>query len=290
MKEIKSKLAVEFEELSGSLFQVPVISVDGAAGSGKTHLAASAPGDIGLLSTHRKARFTMLKRARELKRHVIVPKEDFERTANPMWVTCALSVCELDDKGAYRPNIREPQPRCCTKHYSRWITDRAKEALFAMHAMPNVKSIVIDNCTHLYEDITYACYGRDERIHPLDRKAANREMRELLSVLATKNLVLIHESQEIWRKTGKKDASGRDISDPTGKFKPSGWKHIGYFTSIEVEMEFDPKHANGPYFLNVRQCQENAALVGRDHLLANEQITFANVAGSIWPDADVDWD
>jgi hypothetical protein len=153
--------------------------------------------------------------------------------------------------------------------------DRFKHAAFRLLDMPEVRTIVIDSGTHLYEDMLFACYGRDEKIMPLDRKVVNREMREFLAVLAQKHLIITHESKEVWR-----------LDRPTGRHEATGWKHIGYFASIELEMEFDPAAEDGPFFLSVRKCQENVTLVGRERLLRNGDITFANVAALVWPDAE----
>ena len=287
MRETRTVLPEEFEVLTTSGIQPLVMSITGPPGGGKTRLAATAPGDIAILPTHRKVYPTASAVAERLGRRIIVPKEKFDRNSNPLWQSKALAVCDNDK---LFPDIDKDQPRCCTKHAARWTADREKRAMQRMMALPSVKTGLIDSGTHLYEDVVFACYGRDEKIMPLDRKVANKEMREFLeSLTATnKNLIITHEAQEIWEEYGQPDAKGNRKSRPTGKFKPSGWKHIGYFVSIELEVVIDEAVAagEGRYRLDVKKCQENAALVGRVGLLTDDGITFQNVAAAIWPDAD----
>jgi len=299
MRETRTALPAEFEELKPLGMAAPlIISLTGQPGSGKTRLGATAPGDIGLIPTHRKAYPTAASVADKFGRRVIVPKDNFARSSNPL-AAKAKAVCDAEDDAkksdkAFQVDIDQPQPKCCTKHSSRWMVDRMKRAAMQMVAMPSVKTLLIDSGTHLYEDVVFACYGRDEKIIPLDRKIANREMRDFLEALAVKNLIVTHEAQEIWEDYGPPiDAKGNRKSRPTGKFKPSGWKHIGYFASIELEMvvDADVPAGEGRYRLDVKKCQENAALVGRAGLLTDDAITFQNVAAAIWPDADPDvWD
>lgn len=275
MKETKTVLpdGIEYVDLASGAVRPMVVTIYGPPGGGKTRFGITAPGDIAILPTHRKVLPTAIDIARKLGKKLVKPVETFERTTNPLW----LAVAKGDCGQTVVLNLDAAGPKCCTKHYSRHLTDRMKRAALRMHAMPNVRTVMIDSATHLYEDVTFACYGRDEAIIPRDRKIANRELREFYEMLGSKNLILTHEWKQVWRN-----------EKPTTAFEMAGWKGTGYFASVELEVTGGSESSieDADYQLNVKRCQENAALVGKEGLLVNEGITFGNVAAAIWPDVD----
>jgi hypothetical protein len=281
------------------------VAVFGNSGTGKTRLGATMPGPLGLLPTHAKARTTTIEVASALGKRIVVPSADetFERV-NPMWFALSQPVCDKIDGDwrkahKYKVDIDKEQPKCCSLHYSRWLVDRFKRRALQMAEAPDslVRSIVVDSATHLFDSIMYANYGRDDKIYPLDRQWAMKEMSDFLTALEGKNLLITHERSSIYEEYGQ---PGQDGASPgqrprrdTGLFKPKGWKGIGYFASIVLETIHDPAAMNGGdslgFFVNVKQCIGNVSLLGRQRVLADENINFANVMALVYPDAADAW-
>lgn len=282
-------------------YQEPlVISTYGGPGSGKSRLAGTAPGAIGLIPTERKSRQTVLRTAAEFGRKVIVPEIDLIRTDNPMLLGMMAQSCVVvgDDKhknwtpGQIQDEMQRlsalikldsARPSCCQRHYFRWHVQRVKSVAFRMADDPSIRTIVIDTFGALVDDISYANYGITGVIDPKEfgfapREDMNKEVREFLNCISHKNLVLTHHSSDVW-KDGK----------PTNQTKPmSAFSKIGHYTSVMLEQVRNDKVAGdgaGRYVCRVKDCQANASIIGLD-LLMDEDVSFATLAQQVYPESD----
>jgi len=264
--------AIQLVEMKGDPQEPLAVATFGLHGTGKTRLAATAPGPIGLVPLDRKTRQTMLRVSNEFGRKVVIPDADLFRADNPMLLATLKPDCGNKSKVV---GLTGQQPDCCAIHAYRFGLNRIKDVIFRMAEDDNLRSIVIDSATNLWDDILFANHGRTDHINPRDRGPDNREMQELLAACSSKNLVLTHKSKEIWK-----------AEKPTGRFEWDGYKHLGYETNVIVEQMRSPNPTEDgwTYKLQTKMCQANAALSGLD-LLFDDSISFKSLAEAIYPEA-----
>lgn len=285
-KVVQGPAQVQFVELSGDEHDKVGVGSFGQQGTGKTNFGASFPDPIGVVPLDRKTRYTIAKAAQLLGKKVILPKDDLIRVTNPM----QLAMMPDDCGKSLKPRYGSAQPQCCTIHYYRWHVNRVKETAFRLAEMPDskCKSIVVDTGSQLSEDMLFANYGRSQKIMPRDRGAYNQEMIDFLNSISNKHFLITHKAREIWSGDGAN-------AKPTGAFRAKGFTDIGYYVSVEIEHYRGKKAVvkeDGsrwlPFYLDIRQCQANAALVGEKQVLEDEMITFANLATLIYEGTSVD--
>ena len=243
-----------------------IMAIYGPEGSGKTRMLATAPGPLGIIPLDRKTRWTINKMAKELgRKDIFMPPDDFIRHANPIQLSLM--------KGGE-----------AEKYYGEHVK-RVMEAAYKLNQHPDIRAVGLDGGAQLWEDILFKHYGRNQRIMPRDRGAANQEMRDLLNSLQEKNLVITHKSREVWRN-----------EKPTGDLDVAGFNDIGYYTNVLVEHSYQPavsKAKNWHFSLSVRMCQANASLQGTDgqDLLTDGDIGFQALACQVYPDSNwEDWE
>jgi len=297
------RYAIPLVDVTEQEYQEPLaVLVYGEAGSGKSRMLATAPDPIGVVPMERKARQTVLRTASELGKRIIMPEIDLVRPARAALTAVMPDSCITPDNPKFRNYKQEDQvkaaeqemqrrteqipldgeaPGCCQRCYYRFHANRTKSILFRMADRPDIRTIAIDTFGQFVDDLLFANYGRNERIMPLDRKTFNREVCDVLNTLSHKNLVLVHQSANIWRD-----------NKPTNKTKPaSSFAKIGHYVNVVVQLDRNdlaPMGA-GRYVLRVDDCQANAALIGMD-LLYDDDISFARLATLVYPDSDEsDW-
>ena len=283
-------------------YQEPlIVCTYGTPGSGKSRLAGTAPGDIGLIPTERKSRQTVVHTAEEFGRKVIVPDIDLIRTDNPMLISNMPQSCivigDAAHKGwtpgaiqdemqriAHTIKLDGPRPSCCQRHSFRWHIQRVKSVAYRMAEMPNIRTIVIDTFGALVDDFSYANYGITGLIDPKEfgfapREDMNKEVREFLNNISHKNLVLTHHSSTVW-KDGKP-------TKPEQTKPMSNFGKIGHYVSVMLEQKRDDRRelGEGRYVCMVKDCQANARIIGLD-LLFDDDISFAALAMQVYPDSD----
>jgi hypothetical protein len=167
------------------------------------------PGDIGWIPLDRNSRWTAAKAAKEFGKRIMIPDEDLIRMDKETVMRVArLPVAEAIK--VYRKHV-----------------DKIKELFFRLLETKSIKSICLDTGGALWEDIMFANFGRNLRIMPRDRGAPNQEMRDLINA-CDKNLLIVHQSKEIWEGSG-------DNSKPTGEFAAQGFPHMNYCCNCAVE-------------------------------------------------------
>lgn len=250
-----------------------VIGLYGPQGSGKTRFCATAPDPIGVIPLDRKSRFTVNKTMKEFDQVVVMPKADFIRHENP------IKLATLDDAK--------------TKAYYGDHIKRVMDAAFQLLNHQDIRTIVIDTGTQLWEDIMFKNYGRNQRILPRDRGAANQDMIDFLNAMSGKHLLLIHKAAEIWE-------GPEDKAKPSGRFKPSGFGGLGYHSTVVIEMkkntDYDTNSGSGrgknwKWATTIIDCQANPELEGPQgrEVLTDGDINFKNLATLVYPDSPELW-
>lgn len=296
-----SDYSVPIVEATGNYQEPLILMVYGDAGSGKSRICGTAPGDIGVIPMEHKSRQSIMRAANELGRKVLVPEIDLVRSSRAMITATMPDSCiaweefknmrpedavkraevEMQRKAKAIPLDGEC-PTCCQRCFYRFHANRTKSVAFRMAEMSNIRTIVIDTFGQFIDDMLFANYGRNERIMPLDRKCFNREVCDFINAISHKNLVLTHHSTQIWAD-----------NKPTKRTKPvSSFSKISHYTSVAAHMKRDEDKGEGEgrYTLAVDDCQANASIIGLD-LLTDEGITFANLAQFVYPEsAESDWE
>lgn len=243
----------------------------GDGGVGKTRFGVTAPG-LGVIPLNGKCRATVERARAELSpdKRIWFPKTDLLRHANPMRLAMMEPYCEI------KKVVGVEAPACCARHYYRWHVNRVKDAVWTMAEHPDIRTIMIDDCTQLYEDILYAHYGRANRISE-DKTVygpPNQEMIDLINTLQDVHLILVHQAKDEYK---GKVATGRDTV--------KGFREVGFYVNTLVEFSRDL--VKQQFQLSVRLCQDNASLHGDrgKNLLTDDNITFADLAMKIFGDS-----
>ena len=248
----------KFVELTGTSPDQLAIALFGAAGSGKSRLAATMPGKVGIIPLDRKTRRTIERVAKGLglpKGKIVFPADDLVRLGKPMQLML------MDNDAAIR--------------FYREHVNRIKDAVFTLAEDPKIDSIVIDSGTQLAEDVLFANYGRDQKIMPRDRGAFNSEMKQILVSVQHKQFLMTHEARAIWRN-----------DKPTDKNEARGWSNLEYNVNLLLEMIGPPDESE--FGVKVRLCQDSPQWIGEKLPLSGEDINFTNIATLIYPDGS--WD
>lgn len=255
MREVHQR--AKFVEVQSLVSDKLAIGSYGLAGAGKTKLIASglSVGNVGVVPLDRKTRRTLAKEYEKYAHYgnkLYFPPEDFIRHAKPM----ELSMMKPEESMIYYG-----------KHFA-----AIQDAAFTLAERKDIAVIGIDSGTQLWEDIMFKHYGRNQRILPRDRGAANQDMRDFLNSLQDKHLIVTHQAAEVWKN-----------DRPTGKFDWAGFSKLDYYCNVIVEHTYDEKAAQ--YGLTVRLCQDRPDLIGEE-ILTGEDITFEMLANTIYPEGD----
>lgn len=246
----------------------PAIGVFGAESSGKSRFAATAPGTIGLLALDKKSKRTFQSICAERSTEVVVNEKPFlsDKDAIKMAMitdTTAKSISEI--RNTYTEAL-----------------DRIFSLAMAYASHPEIKTIVVDTCSQLFDVILFSHFGRRNQITPTSRGAANQDMIDFINALRCKNLVLIHRAKEIWKSTGQTDKDGRPIKEPSGRFEQDGFKHIGAFLTANLELtsKRTATDLDSKFRAKVVTSQYNVLIEGQDlseYGIMGSEITWDNV-------------
>jgi hypothetical protein len=256
----------------------PAVGLFGVEGTGKTRFAATAPDPIGLVALDKKSKRTFQAMARELGKYVVANE-------HPL----------LSDKEAMQIALIDGEkPEGLKKIKETYLAAHARVSELAMEfaAHPDIRTVVVDTTSQLWDWILFAHFGRRNKIPPVSRAAPNQDMIDFVNGLRSKNLVLIHRAKEIWKNTGRVDKnSGEPIKEPSGKFEQDGFKNIGGFLTMNCEMinsnrlkvekdEEEEDFLGRKFNIRVLACQTNALLEGRtldDFGLSGAGISWDNL-------------
>jgi hypothetical protein len=221
-----------------------VVSVSGLEKQGKTHFALTAPDPI-VLFNFDVGLEGMIQKFREEKK---------------IWVL------DLDVPKHHEPAERE------------W--NRFLKIYDLMWERTDVRTIIIDTATELWELLRMARFGKLTQVKPHHYGPVNAEFRELIrrafvGKATNKNLILLHKRRPQY------------IDDKRTKdYERAGFSGTGYLVQINLMAERDE---DGDFTLYIEDCRQNPGLA--DTTLTGDILTqFPALACEALPDTDwEDW-
>ena len=274
------------EESTSTKHDKLAIASYGPPGSGKTHFCLSAPvgkhskGGLGIIPLERKSKPTFQKenKLRSTPKRLYFPSYDLIRHENPMQVVSMKGDCKEDKEVTNTPQ----PPKCCEIHYYRWHRIRFLAAYYSMLEVPYIETVIIDSGSQLKEDLLMAHYGRTQRILSRDRGLFNQDWTDILNAGQHKHLIITHHPSDVWKN-----------DKPTGQTTWDGYNKLGHGTNLIIKHSHDPKEQK--WSMECVLCTNRPELIGHslpcfdiesDDEFPNEELTFQNVAMSVYSDAD----
>jgi hypothetical protein len=229
-----------------------VMSVEGLEKKGKTHLAMTAPPPI--------AYFDL-----DIGAEGVVNK--FEDRLAGTWPPPELKYKEAAD---------QPQWRAIWEAYVK--------AYRTALASKEVRSLVVDTATELWEMCRLAHFGKAEVILPNQYGPVNKAFRELITkdtYNSNKSVVFVHRQKDEYVGTINRN-TGKEISVRTGRVKRAGFADMGYLMQVLVETKRD----GDGFHLLVKDCGPNKNINGE--VLDEPMNDFPTLATLIYPDTELE--
>lgn len=225
-----------------------IIGVDGKERTGKTTFGLSAPGPIA---------FFPLDPGRE----------------------GVLEKC-LDNKKVYLPRsntggIETYNYRDATNQ-AEWtaIWERLKASWIVAMESKEIKTLVVDTATEMWELIRLARFGKLLQVMPHHYGPVNAEFRNLIKKVydTEKNLILIHKLKDEY------------VNDKnTGRMKRAGFGDTGYLVQINLTLWWNQENGFG---MTVKDCRQNMEIAGME--LTGEMSNFPFLASMVYPNTSLE--
>jgi hypothetical protein len=216
-----------------------ILSISALEKQGKTHFALTAPGPIAMFST-------------DIGEEGVVGK--FKKKI------MILDVARIDEDAAEKAPLE-------------W--DKFKKAYNHCLRSKEVRSIVIDTATEIWELLRMARFGRLTQVMPYQYGPVNAEYRTLIrdAYNFDKNLILIHKMKAQY------------VNDKrTGEWERSGFSDTGFLVQVNTQIYRYAPEDGGAFCLWVKDCRQNPELAGE--VLEGDLCTFPMLAMMVLPDVD----
>lgn len=207
-----------------------IVAIDGLNKSGKTHFALTAPDPI--------AYFNL-----DIGLEGVVDKFHSKQV-----LVTDVSVPANKESRDY---IDFPFPDALKS-----VKDRYRKAI----ATPDVRTIVIDTGTELWELMRMVRLGKLQQVPPMKYGEVNAEYRDLLRLAydSDKNLILIHKVKPVYI---ERDGSKPGVANWNGEYKRAGMSETGYLVQADLTMRFEYPNS---FITKVDDCRHNMALSGME--------------------------
>ena len=232
-----------------------IVSVEGLEKRGKTHFAMTAPPPI--------AYFDM-----DIGAEGVVNK--FEDRLAGTWPPPELKYKETTEHAQWRA-----------------VWEAYVKAYRVALGSKEVRSLVVDTATELWELCRLAHFGKAEVILPNQYGPVNKAFRELITkdtYNSNKIVVFTHRQKDEYVGTINRN-TGKEISVRTGRVKRAGFADMGYLMQVLVETTRD----KDGFHLLVKDCGPNKEINGE--VLDEPMDTFPMLASLVYPDtSEEDWE
>jgi hypothetical protein len=132
-----------------------------------------------------------------------------------------------------------------------------------------VRSVIVDTGTEMWELIRLARFGKLTQVMPQHYGPVNSELRGLIrdAYSSDKNLIILHKMTEIYKN-----------NQPTGEFGMAGFKDIPYNVQVNLLCWRD---TDGTFHATINDCRQNSDLAGMD--LIGDMVNFPTLASLVFP-------
>ncbi len=140
-----------------------------------------------------------------------------------------------------------------------------------------VRTVIVDTGTELWELIRLARFGKLTQVMPQHYGPINAEMRGLIRDVysSNKNLVILHKMSQVYIN-----------NQPTKDYAMAGFKDIPY--SVQVNCLTWREDGGGDFHCEVVDCRQSSEMAGVD--LVEDMANFPTLASMIFPDTSMeDW-
>lgn len=155
--------------------------------------------------------------------------------------------------------------------------ERYKKEYRAALNEKELRSLIIDTNTELWELARMAKFGKLTQVMPHQYGPVNAEMRGLIrdAYSSDKNVIFLHKMSEQYVN-----------NSPTGRYVMAGFKDTPY--SVQVNCLVWREEGGGDFHLEVTDCRQNPDVAGMD--LTGDMCNFQTLATMIFPDSnEKDW-
>jgi hypothetical protein len=251
MPKVFEELKMETEPSPTELPRL-LLATDGPQKSGKTHFALTAPGPIGLINF-------------DLGLEGMIDKFYAKNK------TIGVKTIRIPEK------LTQDNAKECYKEF--------KTTYDKLLASPQVRTVVVDTGTDLWDIMRMASLGALEKIPPMKYKSVNQDYKQLIRRAYDspgKNLILIHKISELYKSMGKTSSNGNDVQEWDGvSMKRDGFKQTGYLIQANLSHRWDK--VKGQSITEVLDCRMDMALAGQEF----PDITFVDLAEMVFMEHDL---
>lgn len=179
-----------------------------------------------------------------------------------------------------------PTGQARAEYEKEWL--KMEKSLNAVLLNKNIRSLVCDTWTEMWEMLRLARFGKLTQVMPMQYGPVNNEMRDIVKSLVDRpdlNVVFIHKM----KKEYKTNKAGIDAW--SGKWERAGFNDMGYLSDIVIQHFFDPgdEDGNGREFgVKVLDSRYNTAnIVGNEY--RGDLCNFAMLASDCFPTTDLSY-
>lgn len=162
-----------------------------------------------------------------------------------------------------------------------WI--KIEKALNGVLVNKNIRSVVIDTGTEVWEMLRLARFGKLTQVMPHHYGPVNNEMKDIVKAMVDRadlNTIWIHKL----KKEYKTNKAGNDAW--TGGYERAGFGDMPYLCDVVIEHFFDRE--NRQFGIRVKGSRYNAQnIVGNEYL--GDMATFPVLAAECFPATDLDY-
>ena len=218
-----------------------IMAVYGLEKQGKTHFALTAPGPIALLSS-------------DVGEEGVIEK---------FWDNKDIQIFETE-------KLDEDQ---ADKADEAWL--KFKAAFRGALRSTEVRTIIVDTETEVWELIRLARFGRLTQVRPHHYGPVNAEFRSLIreSFEHDKNLILLQKMKAQYVNDKK-----------TGQWERAGFSDLGFLVQVNAQVYRDDVDEGGEFNVYIDTCRQQPELAGE--LFSGDACNFPFVAMMVKPEAD----
>lgn len=236
-----------FELATGEIKHRLVVAVHGQTGTGKTHWALSATGDIAMLDFNRGTEGVI--------EHYIDNKKIYKTTYR------------------FRPTDDNTENQTMGNVLWKQSRDDYYAALDGAPPLQDTRSVVVDMACEWYEVARWSMLGKLSKVEPFKYGEVNLQFRTIVEagLDSEKNVILVHKEKKLYE--GK---------DWYGEYEMAGFNAMGYIPHVvgrTYKEDAEGKGDNGFRFI-IEKCRLNTVLEGE--VLSGEQCNFANLAWMVF--------